>query len=70
MFYLLVVAALGDELRSREPPCEKSQRTETCFSNGTRHVDNLDECRSLGRGQLEASCATCVHTSLLGEGLK
>lgn len=53
MSYLLVVAALGDELRSREPPAEESQRTETLVRYGTRHVDSQESVwRSLKPGSL------------------
>lgn len=38
MFYLLVVAALGEELGSREGPGEESQRAATLVRHGERHV--------------------------------
>lgn len=39
MFYLLVVAALGEELRSRKSPGEKSHRTATRICQSDSHVD-------------------------------
>lgn len=57
-FYLLVVAALGDELRSRQPPGDESQRTETLVSHSTRHVDSQTRMAQFQTGeQLEAVCS-------------
>lgn len=62
MFYLLVVAALGEELRSRQGPGEKSQRTATLVRHCTRHVD-----RHSGVAQLQNTGAdndgACVTLS-------
>lgn len=64
VFYLLVVAALGDELRSREGPGEKSQRTQTLVSNCTRHVHRNES----GAVSERRAALSLDHTSIPGGG--
>lgn len=67
-FYLLVVTALSDELRSREPPGEESQRTETLVRHRTRHVERLRNGAVWKRSAARAWGED--NTSLSREGLK
>lgn len=60
VFYLLVVAALGDELRSRQGPGEESQRTQTLVSHCTRHVDRNES----GAVSKRRAARSLDHTSL------